>query len=680
MPGQVLVVNDQESQRHMLRLQLEMQGYQVGVAEDGVVALECLRARRYDLILLDLRMPRMDGFEVLEALQADEALRNLPVIVVSASDDRAHIIRCIEMGATDYLTQPVDPLLLKARVGASLAWQQLRQTELDYLRCLHELTRSVSSLKNREFDPRRLDEMARRADPIGDLARLFQELGQEVFQRGQSREHEMSSLREELDRLQTDAGAGLSGRILVVDDEATSRKMLSMYLAQHGYEVETTESGEQALELLGVRPYDILLLDLMMPGMDGYQVLARLKEDIHLRDIPVIVVSAVEDAQGVARLIEMGAHDHLTKPFNAQLLIARVRACLVGKRARDQELAFLRGVTTLTQAAVAMEGEDFEPDSLNDVARRNDAVGRLARVFQEMSREIVARQRQLKLQVGQLQEELEQARQRAQRSQATQTDFVQNLDPQSLQTGEARVVIFCSFRGGVGKSETVANLGVLLASAGLKVGLLDANLQAPGLHLPFAIGVNELNEVNTTAQDLFSENTSGKSPLQLKVPGSGRLMLIPGSSRLQKMAHVLRQGYPPQVFTQGLKSLAQQLQLDFLLVDTQAGLNEEMLLGMLMCRHTVIVTRDNPREFEGVSALVQVAERLKVGNLSLLVNASAEPGPVEALETTFQLPVLGVLPHTPELARPRGEAFAQSHPDHPFTAALSQVVVRLVGS
>jgi two-component system cell cycle response regulator len=675
MPGHVLVVNDQESQRHLLRINLEMQGYQVGVAEDGLVALECLRARRYDLILLDLRMPRMDGFEVLEALQADENLRNLPVIVVSASDDRAHIIRCIEMGATDYLTQPVDPLLLKARVGASLAWQQLRQTELDYLRCLHELTRCVSSLKSREFDPRRLDEMARRTDPIGDLARLFQELGQEVFQRGQSREQEMSSLREELDRLQSDGGAGLSGRILVVDDEATSRKMLSLYLAQHGYEVETTESGEQALELLAVRPYDILLLDLMMPGMDGYQVLEKLKEDIHLRDIPVIVVSAVEDAQGVARLIEMGAHDHLTKPFNAQLLIARVRACLVGKRARDQELAFLRGVTTLTQAAVAMEGEDFEPDSLNEVARRNDAVGRLARVFQEMSREIVARQRQLKLQVGQLQEELEQARQRAQRS-TTQTDFVQNLDPQSLQTGEARVVIFCSFRGGVGKSEAVANLGVLLAAAGLKVGLLDANLQAPGLHLPFAVGVNELN---TTVQDVLSE-VGGKAPLEIKVSGSGQLLLIPGSSRLQKMAHLLRQGYPPQVFTQGLKGLAQELELDFLLVDTQAGLNEEMLLGMLMCRQTVIVTRDNPREFEGVSALVQVAERLKVGNLSLLVNASAEPGPVDALETTFQLPVLGVLPHTPELARPRGEVFAQSHPDHPFTAALSQVVVRLVGS
>jgi MinD-like ATPase involved in chromosome partitioning or flagellar assembly/DNA-binding response OmpR family regulator len=439
--------------------------------------------------------------------------------------------------------------------------------------------------------------------------------------------------------------------------------------------VETTESGEQALELLAVRPYDILLLDLMMPGMDGYQVLEKLKEDIHLRDIPVIVVSAVEDAQGVARLIEMGAHDHLTKPFNAQLLIARVRACLVGKRARDQELAFLRGVTTLTQAAVAMEGEDFEPDSLNEVARRNDAVGRLARVFQEMSREIVARQRQLKLQVGQLQEELEQARQRAQRS-TTQTDFVQNLDPQSLQTGEARVVIFCSFRGGVGKSEAVANLGVLLAAAGLKVGLLDANLQAPGLHLPFAVGVNELN---TTVQDVLSE-VGGKAPLEIKVSGSGQLLLIPGSSRLQKMAHLLRQGYPPQVFTQGLKGLAQELELDFLLVDTQAGLNEEMLLGMLMCRQTVIVTRDNPREFEGVSALVQVAERLKVGNLSLLVNASAEPGPVDALETTFQLPVLGVLPHTPELARPRGEVFAQSHPDHPFTAALSQVVVRLVGS
>ncbi|MFN8612221.1 MAG: response regulator [Vulcanimicrobiota bacterium] len=673
----MLVVNDQESQRRYLRLHLEMQGYQVGVAEDGVVALECLRARRYDVILLDLRMPRMDGFAVLEALQADEALRNLPVIIVSASDDRAHVIRCIEMGATDYLTQPVDPLLLKARVGASLAWQQLRQTELDYLRCLHELTRSVDALKSREFDPRKLDEMARRTDPIGDLARLFQELGQEVFLRGQSREQEMSSLREELQRLQAEGGTSLSGRILVVDDEATSRKMLSLYLSQHGYEVEMAESGQQALELLGVRAYDIVLLDLLMPGMDGFQVLEVLKGDAHLRDIPVIVVSAVEDAEGIARLIEMGAHDHLSKPFNAQLLTARVRACLVGKRARDQELAFLRGVTTLTQAAVAMEGEDFDPDSLNEVARRSDAVGRLARVFQEMSREIVARQRQLKLQVGQLQEELEQARLRAQRSQATQTDFVQNLNPQSLQTGEAKVVVFCSFRGGVGKSEAVANLGVLLASAGFKVGLLDANLQAPGLHLALAL---TLNEQNTSLQDLLSEQSEGKSVCEIRVPGEGQLLLVPGSTHLPKMARLLRQGYSPQVFTQGLKDLSQELKLDFLLVDTQAGLNEEMLLGLLLCRQAVVVTRDHPREFEGVGALIQVAERLKVGNLSLLVSASPEPNPLEALETTFQLPLLGVLPYAVELVQSRSEVFAQSQPDHSYTSALRQVVVKLVSS
>lgn len=677
MPGQVLVVNDQESQRRYLRLHLESQGYQVGVAEDGVVALECLRARRFDVVLLDLRMPRMDGFAVLEALQADEALRHLPVIVVSASDDRAHIIRCIEMGATDYLTQPVDPLLLKARVGASLAWKQLRQTELDYLRCLHDLTRSVDSLKNRTFDPRQLDEMARRTDPIGDLARLFQELAQEVFARGQNREREMWSLREELQRLQVESSSGLSGRIMVVDDEATSRKMLSLYLSQQGYEVETSESGEQALQSLRVRPYDIVLLDLLMPGMDGYQVLETLKADVELRELPVIVVSAVEEADGVARLIEMGAHDHLSKPFNAQLLTARVRACLVGKRARDQELAFLRGVTTLTQAAVAMEGEDFDPETLNEVARRNDAVGRLARVFQEMSREIVARQRQLKLQVGQLQEELEQARLRAQRVQATQTDFVQNLDPQSLVTGQASVVIFCSFRGGVGKSEAVANLGVLLAAAGFKVGLVDANLQAPGLHLPLGLGVSEQN---TSIQDMLSEQAEGKVLRELKVSGRGQLLLIPGSSNLHKMARLLRQGYSPQLFTQTLKELAQELNLNYLLVDTQAGLNEEMLLGMLLCRQTVIVTRDNPREFEGVASLIQVAERLKVGNLSLLVTASPEPAPTEVLETTFQLPLLGILPYTPELVQARNEVFVQSHSDHAYTAALRQVLVKLVES
>lgn len=136
--GSLLVVDDDEANRTMLARRLVRLGYKVTVAENGRRALEALQAERFDLVLLDIQMPELNGYEVLERLKADPALRDIPVIVLSASDETERVARCIEMGAEDYLPKPFDPVLLQARLGAILEKKRLRDREVSYLRQIQE--------------------------------------------------------------------------------------------------------------------------------------------------------------------------------------------------------------------------------------------------------------------------------------------------------------------------------------------------------------------------------------------------------------------------------------------------------------------------------------------------------------------------------------------------------------
>jgi signal transduction histidine kinase len=132
------------------------------------------------------------------------------------------------------------------------------------------------------------------------------------------------------------------GTVLVVDDDATTRLFLARNLRSQVQSLVEAADGAQALELMRSHPFDLVLLDLMMQGMSGYQVLAHLKQDEAIATTPVIVVSAANDLEGVVRCIELGAEDYLIKPLNPVLLRARVGACLERKWLRDQEQAYLR--------------------------------------------------------------------------------------------------------------------------------------------------------------------------------------------------------------------------------------------------------------------------------------------------------------------------------------------------
>ena len=142
--------------------------------------------------------------------------------------------------------------------------------------------------------------------------------------------------------------------LLVVDDIDDNRFALSRRLARQGYlNVTTAADGRQALELLNSKPFDLVLLDIMMPNVNGYEVLAAMKASDSLRHIPVIMISAVDEIDSVIRCIELGAEDYLPKPFNPTLLRARVGACLERKRLHDQVTARTRELSEALEQQTA---------------------------------------------------------------------------------------------------------------------------------------------------------------------------------------------------------------------------------------------------------------------------------------------------------------------------------------
>lgn len=146
----ILVVDDNEMNRDMLSRRLKRQNYEVIVAEDGEQALSMVKEQPFDLILLDIMMPNFSGYDVLERLKADEETKHIPIIMISAVDDLDSVVRCIGLGAEDYLFKPFNPVLLKARVGASLQKSRFSTHKLPPIidnsqKAIHSLKESVLS-------------------------------------------------------------------------------------------------------------------------------------------------------------------------------------------------------------------------------------------------------------------------------------------------------------------------------------------------------------------------------------------------------------------------------------------------------------------------------------------------------------------------------------------------------
>lgn len=173
-----------------------------------------------------------------------------------------------------------------------------------------------------------------------------------------------------------------SSRILVVDDTADTRELLCRRLAREGFQIAEAENGRSALGRIAADKFDLILLDMMMPDISGYEVLTRLKADVALRDIPVIVISALDQIDSVVRCIEAGAEDYLSKPFDPVLLRARIGASLEKKRLRDREQAAVAELKAEKERSEALL-LNILPKSV--VARMNRGETTIADGFQDVT-------------------------------------------------------------------------------------------------------------------------------------------------------------------------------------------------------------------------------------------------------------------------------------------------------
>lgn len=253
----ILVVDDNELNREVLSRRLELEQYKVITAENGQQAMDILSIEAPDAMLLDINMPVMDGYAVLEKMKESAKLKVIPVMMVTALNDMPAVVKCIQGGARDYITKPFDPALLRGRVERLLAQR-----------------RSV-------------------ADPAEDPSALIE------------------------------------GNVLVVDDNELNRDVLARRLVEYGLTVTKVGSGKEALEAVKTTKFDLIMLDIMMPGMDGYKVLEALKSDRATKKIAVLMISSVEDYESIKRALQLGAADYVVKPFDNYLLRARVR-CFFG--------------------------------------------------------------------------------------------------------------------------------------------------------------------------------------------------------------------------------------------------------------------------------------------------------------------------------------------------------------
>lgn len=249
----------------------------------------------------------------------------------------------------------------------------------------------------------------------------------------------------------------------------------------------------------------------------------------------------------------------------------------------------------------------------------------------------------------------------------------------------ATIISVHSFRGGTGKSNTTANLCAILAERGYRVGVIDTDIQSPGIHVLF--GFEQPPDQPTLNQFLQGaceiEEAAYEVSAGLGAPVSGKIYLVPSSARAGDIAQVLREGYDPGTLNEGFQRLIEALDLDVLLIDTHPGLNEETLLSIAISDTLLVILRPDQQDYQGTSVTVEIARKLDVPRLLLLVNKvpqSFDSATVRRrVEETYEAEVAAVIPHSEELMTLASTGiFALRFPTHPIAALYRQLAARVV--
>lgn len=249
----------------------------------------------------------------------------------------------------------------------------------------------------------------------------------------------------------------------------------------------------------------------------------------------------------------------------------------------------------------------------------------------------------------------------------------------------SKIISIHSFRGGTGKSNTTANITALLAAQGLRVGVIDTDIQSPGIHVLFGLdedamghSLNDYLWGKCAIEDCAHDVTT-----TLGATIKGKIFLIPSSIKAGEIARVLREGYDVGLLNDGFHDLVENLKLDVLMIDTHPGLNEETLLSIAISDALIIILRPDQQDYQGTGVTVEVARKLNVPRLLLLVNKVPEvfnfTDVQKRVEETYHSEVAAVLPHSDEMMTLASAGiFALRYPDHKVTQSLKQVAAKLM--
>lgn len=247
----------------------------------------------------------------------------------------------------------------------------------------------------------------------------------------------------------------------------------------------------------------------------------------------------------------------------------------------------------------------------------------------------------------------------------------------------SKIISVHSYRGGTGKSNTVSNLAAILAQKGNRVAVVDTDIQSPGVHVLFGFGKESINlslndylwgkiDIKDAVYDV-----SKILPTTNGTPGS--LFLIPSSIKTSDIARVLREGYDVNRLNDGYKKVIKDFQLDYLIIDTHPGLNEETLLSITVSNILLLILRPDQQDYQGTAVTVDVARKLQVERLLIVVNKSPDVFDFDELkskvEATYGARVAGVIPHSDDMMiLASSTIFAIAYPNHPVTKILERVV------
>ncbi len=319
-PKKILIVDDEPENIWPLVEELEKE-FEVLCATQGEDALNIAASLpQPDLILLDIVMPGMDGYEILSRLKADEKTRRIPVIFITGKTQEEEEVKGIELGAQDYITKPFSMPVIGARVRSVINLKKEEDKRLllrAQLMGMNELLQAQVETKIKELEEAR------------SALNKYEEKYHHLFKKN-------------LLPRKTET-------ILVVDDNPQNIQILIENLESF-YEIICATSGEEALNIVfsGNRP-DLILLDIMMPGMDGYEVCSRLKANSDTWDLPIIFLTALGQDVDEAKGLNLGGIDFITKPFSIPVVEARIKAALRLKKEMASRLILTRRLAELNK-------------------------------------------------------------------------------------------------------------------------------------------------------------------------------------------------------------------------------------------------------------------------------------------------------------------------------------------